>query len=94
MRFDGKNVAEEFNESFGRKIDTISPRMAWWLVKVIKNCRLRCRNNTALNNYLNRNFTGLKFAQVTKTHADGTEYPGLEISTKGGEIMYTEGEDA
>jgi hypothetical protein len=93
MRFDGKQVADEFEEAFQRPLSSISPRMAWWLVKLIKHCRMRCRNNSALNNYLNRNFKGLRFQQVTKTRQDGSTYPGLEITGKDGALMYTEDEE-
>jgi len=79
MRFDGEEVAKEFEEAFGQ---TISVRQMWWLVKVIKQCRQRCRNNAALNNWLNRNFKHLRFGQVTKTKANGETYEGLEITEK------------
>ena len=80
MRFDGSQVAKEFEDAFGQSMTNLTVRQMWWLVKLIKHCRQRCRNNAALNNYLNRNFEHLKFQQVTKERQDGSTYPGLQIT--------------
>ena len=76
MRFDNPEVDKEFRELFA---EPLTVRQAWWLVKVIKHCRQRCRNNAALNNWLNRNFKHLNFKEVQKQREDGSTYPGLSI---------------
>lgn len=82
MNFDGKDVANEFQEAFGFPIENVTVKQAWFLAKLAKHCRGRCRSNAALNNYLNRNFKGLNFKEVAKKTADGKEYDGLEITAK------------
>jgi len=82
MRYDGEQVAKEFEEAFGKHINGITAREMWWLVKVIKHCRMRCRNNSALNNWLSRNFKNFRFSQVTKTKQNGETYEGLEITER------------
>ncbi len=50
------------------------------LVKFAKHVRLRCRNNAAFNNYMNRMFDGkFIFREVTKQGPRGP-YPGLQIT--------------
>lgn len=83
MQFDGKQVAEEFEEAFGFPITQLKIRQLWWLVKAIKHCRQRCRNNAALNNWLNRNFEQARFVQIQKQREDGSTYPGLRIQMDG-----------
>jgi len=78
INFDGPELAGEFHEVFGKEISSIDSRQMWWLVKVIKHCRGRCRSNAALNNWLNRNFKHLRFKEVDKEGPRGT-YKGLEI---------------
>jgi hypothetical protein len=56
----------------------------WLLTKFAKNVRLRCRNNSAFNNFMNVTFDYAKFDQVQKQHADGSYYPGLRITVNGG----------
>lgn len=80
--FDGQEMQREFEEVFGIKIADVSERQAWWLTKFAKYCRLRCRNNAAFNNYMNRNFTGLRFHQEMKTKLTGDEYEGLVITKR------------
>lgn len=53
----------------------------WAITKISKHVRLRARNNSAFNNYMNRIFPYAKFATVSKTRADGSVYPGLRIET-------------
>jgi hypothetical protein len=79
IRFDGAEVAKEFEEVFGRSIATITVRQMWWLVKFGKQIRGRCRSNAALNNFLSRNFKHLKFSEVEKQGFRGP-YKGLSIS--------------
>lgn len=92
MRFDGENVRKEFEESFGGDFEW-TVRKLWWLVKAIKHCRMRCRNNNALNNWLNRNFPNFRFEQVTKTRQDGSTYPGLQITDRNTNETSEEEED-
>lgn len=80
MNFDGQQVRDEFQAAFGRSIEELTTRQLWWMVKVIKHCRGRCRQNTALNNYLNRNFTGANFREIP---VPGATYKKLQITVKG-----------
>jgi hypothetical protein len=97
MSFDGKQMQQEFDDAFsltrtdnqkleGITFDNITPRQLWWLVKFAKHVRLRCRNNSAFNNYLNRNFSNATFKEVTKHKKDGTSYQGLSITVNGQEV--------
>ncbi len=81
MKFTGPALKSEFEACFG-PIEGLTVRQLWCLVKMMKHCRLRCRSNAALYNYLNGNFTSHSFREVTKVHPDGTTYPGLEITSK------------
>ncbi len=74
--FDGQEVLDEFRRVFDTEPDL---DMLWFLVKMCKHVRLRARNNSAFNNYMNRCFPGFNFQQVEKKRQDGTSYPGLEI---------------
>jgi hypothetical protein len=80
---------EEMKEAFGE----LTARQLWALTKFAKHIRLRCRNNTAFNNYMNRMFPYAKFTQVKKTNADGTSYPGLKITVAGQDVEGAEDED-
>ena len=79
MRFDDKQAKEEMNKAFG---DMTSDQL-WTLTKFAKHVRLRCRNNTAFNNYMTRMFDNTQFRQITKTRTDGSTYPGLQIIVDG-----------
>jgi hypothetical protein len=81
MIFDGSQVKEEFEKAFGFPVDKLDAHQLWWIVKVIKHCRQRCRNNSALNNWLNRNFNHANFKQAPKYNTDGSVYEGLIIQT-------------
>jgi len=70
-------------------IDNLTLEQLWWLSKFAKHVRGRCRNNSAFNNYMNRNFPNAQFSNVTKEY-NGRTYQGLKI-TVNGETM--EGED-
>lgn len=76
MKFDGHEVTEAFREAFGCEP---SVEQLWFLSKMCKHARLRCRSNAAFNNWMGRCFPKNIFRQVIKKKADGTEYPGLEI---------------
>lgn len=86
MRYD---KPEEIKQILGE----LNPQQLWCLVKIAKHVRLRCRNNTAFNNYMNAIFPYAQFKQVTKTHPDGTTYPGLSIITKEGEANATDDDE-
>lgn len=58
-------------------------KQLWAVVKIAKYVRLRARNNTAFNNYMNAIFPYARFEQVTKVRADGQTYPGLRITIEG-----------
>ena len=70
-------------ENFG---ENLTGAQLWALTKFAKNVRLRCRNNTAFNNEMNRTFPHARFRTVNKQRPSrlvpGTmeTYPGLEIS--------------
>jgi len=82
IKFDGPEVAEEFQTAFERDIGTLTERELWWLVKFAKHVRGRCRNNSAFNNFMNRNFAA-DFREVDKPRDDGEgTYKGLEIRVK------------
>jgi hypothetical protein len=86
MNFDGKQMQEEFNDAFkdsALTVENLNPKQLWWLVKFAKHVRLRCRNNSAFNNYMNRNFPNASFREVTKTNREGRNYQGLSISVNG-----------
>jgi hypothetical protein len=91
MRFEGTQLQKEFDEAFAKlgrlnkeiEISDLSPRQLWWLTKFAKHVRLRCRNNAAFNNYMNRSFPHAKFQEVQKERKDGTKYMGLQISVNG-----------
>jgi hypothetical protein len=68
---------EEFKELFPNGLGL---RQIWFVVKMCKAARLYCRNNVALNNFMNAAFKGVaEFRQVPKQDAQGKVYPGLEI---------------
>lgn len=80
------SVAKQVIEDAFGPIENLTPKQIWCLVKLTKNVRLRCRNNSAFNNYFNGIFgTKYSFNTVTKTrpkryHVGVMEtYPGLEI---------------
>jgi len=72
-------------------LGTLTLKQLWAITKIAKHVRLRARNNTAFNNYMNKLFPYARFATVQKQHADGKPYPGLQI-TVGAEAVYEEDE--
>lgn len=67
------------NESFQQlSIDKLTVEQLWWLVKFAKHVRGRCRNNSAFNNFMNRNFSPAQFKEVPKEYS-GRMYTGLQI---------------
>lgn len=82
--FDGTAMQAEFKEVFP---EGLTVRQMWFLIKAAKHCRLRCRNNAALNNWANRNFQQFTFREVPKEY-NGKSYMGLEIKSKNsGEVV-------
>jgi hypothetical protein len=82
MNFEGKEFAEEFETAFGISIKSATVKQLWWLTKFAKHVRMRCKNNAAFNNYMNRNFSHMVFREVQKANASGETYAGLEIQEK------------
>lgn len=72
-------------ENFG---ENLTARQLWALTLFAKNVRLRCRNNTAFNNFMNATFPHARFRQVQKSRisritGQPESYPGLEITIPG-----------
>lgn len=63
MNFDNAEMRDGFESAFGKPIAELTVEQVRWLCCMIKHCRGRCRSNAALNNYLNRNFTGHRFSE-------------------------------
>lgn len=63
-RIDGAEVQAKMCEVFGIKPEDITPQQVFFLVKIAKHCRLRCRSNAALHNWLKRGFPGLDIRTV------------------------------
>ena len=82
MDFDGAEFKKLFEEAFGRPIETLTVEQARFIVNVGKHIRGRARNNSALCNYLNRNFKHLKFSQEERTGAGGKSYEVTAIAPK------------
>lgn len=73
-------IDENGKENFQQlQIDKLTLKQLWWLVKFAKHVRGRCRNNSAFNNFMNRNFTPAKFSEVPKEYK-GKQYTGLKIT--------------
>src|ERR1051325_5290925 len=68
-------------------IDKLSVQQLWWLTKFAKHVRGRCRNNSAFNNYMNRNFPNAQFSEIPKQYTDDRgfikHYQGLKITVNG-----------
>ena len=78
------DLRKEFEENFGK----LTTRQLWILTILCKNVRLRCRNNTAFNNSMNRIFPYATFRQIEKIKSStGEKYPGLSIVVKGEEFQ-------
>lgn len=75
MRFEDPNTMREL---FGE----LTTQQLWGLVKFAKHVRLRCRNNSAFNNYMNRMFPYAIFKEVTKVARNGDKYQGLSINSE------------
>jgi len=83
INYDGEEVGKEFEEAFGKPITSLTVSQLWWLTKFAKHVRGRCRNNSAFNNYMNRNFKSGVFVEVSKTdECTGKSFKGLHIEKK------------
>jgi hypothetical protein len=82
INFDSPNVQKEFEEAFGFPITNLNAKQIWFLVKLSKHVRGRCRNNSAFNNYFSRIFTHANFREVHKEYK-GRSYMGLNIVING-----------
>jgi hypothetical protein len=80
MHFTGKDFTTAFESAFGFSVKDATAEQLWFLTKFAKHVRMRCRNNTAFNNYMNSNFAPAKFKTVQKIGRDGSPFPGLEIT--------------
>jgi hypothetical protein len=83
-------LKEDIDKAFH---EPLNGSQLWALVKLSKYVRLRARNNSAFNNLMNSLFPQASFRTVTKTKRDGTQYPGLQIAMKGGDIVESEEEE-
>jgi len=72
-RIEGSEVEKKVCEVFGLKPEDITPAQVFLLVKIAKHCRLRCRSNAALHNWLRRGFPSLK---ITTFKAESRFKPG------------------
>lgn len=81
MNFESPQLVDQFKASFGKSIEELTVQEVWWLVKLAKHIRGRCRSNVALRNYLARNFTGHNFREVTVEGNRGP-FKALAISPK------------
>lgn len=82
-------MAEDFKQLFGvGDSKQLTVQQLWLVTKFAKYVRLRARNNTAFNNLCSELFPYASFKTITKHHADGMSYPGLEI--KIGDSVVTE----
>lgn len=79
-KFDPQDIKRQWKELFGTDGPTVL--QAWFLVKLSKHVRGRCRSNAAFNNFFNAAFPNLRFKDVPKQNDRGEEYDGLEITEK------------
>lgn len=69
----------EIEAAFGTEL---TGAQIWTIVKMMKHARLRCRNNAALNNWLNSVFgTKYRFSQENKTRKN--RYTGADETYQG-----------
>lgn len=91
------DLKAEFEKEFGT---SLTIRQLWALVKLAKWVRLRCRNNSAFNNFMNAMFLPhARFQTVNKQRpsrynpAIMETYPGLQITVAGQEAVDGDDED-
>lgn len=97
-RIEGKEVQNRLCEVFGMQPSDITPAQVFLLVKIAKHCRLRCRSNAALHNWLKKAFPALDISTVkaqSKFNPNET-YDALKVvnpNLKGGEADGVEEDD-
>jgi hypothetical protein len=89
----------DFKQLMREQFGELNATQLWALVKFAKNVRLRCRNNSAFNNFMNQTFGDYaSFRTVTKTRKNwktglDETYPGLQITVKGETKEEEEGDE-
>lgn len=80
-RIEGSEVQQKMCEVFGIKPEDITPQQVFFLVKIAKHCRLRCRSNAALHNWLKRGFPSLKISthKAESRFKPGQMYDALNV---------------
>lgn len=73
-KFDGPAVLNEFEELFG----PIDERKLRFILKCVKHCRLRCRSNAALYNWVSRSFP----YTCRDVPVEGKDYSRMVIESK------------
>jgi hypothetical protein len=71
-----------------KSFPNLTPAQIWTIVKIAKYVRLRCRSNTAFNNFFNAIIPYAKFRQIEKTNSKtGEIFMGLSIVVEGHEFV-------
>ncbi len=80
-KFEGKDLQAAFQAAFGITVEEVTPQMVNFFMKMMKHGRTFCRNNSALYNFIQREFKALKYkrVQVKSKFNDGT-WEALEIT--------------
>lgn len=91
-------MSRDFKQLMKEQFGELTITQMWALVNFSKNVRLRCRNNTAFNNFCNQTFPYARFQQVTKQRVDKytgqlKTYPGLQITVNGQTVENEESEE-
>ena len=61
-----QDLYNDFHKAFNLEPSKFDLNQLWALTKFAKHVRLRCRNNSAFNNFMNSLFSPARFAQVAK----------------------------
>ncbi len=76
----------KLKEKVKKELGELNVDQLWAITLIAKHVRLRARNNTAFNNFMNNIFPHASFKEVMKTKTvNGIEqrYPGLRIEVNG-----------
>jgi len=68
-----EDIIDQFRQAFG---DDPTTEQLEFMIQLIKHCRTYCRNNSALANYLTREFKTHRFSMVQHP---GNDYKSLVI---------------
>lgn len=63
-RIEGKDVQSSICEAFNLTPSDLTPKQILLVVKIAKHCRLRCRSNVALHNWIKKGFPALDISTV------------------------------